>query len=162
MTTLRTRFAPSPTGRLHLGHVLSAAIVRRAADEAGGEALLRIEDTDITRCRPDFETALLDDLAWLGLEWDGGIRRQSDHFDDYLAVVAALRERGLVYRCFLTRQEIQDRFPDGLVRSGPLSKAGEAAKLGEGAPFALLHSFSVRARAPGGRTLLGTSVGLQA
>ncbi len=136
MSTLRTRFAPSPTGRLHLGHVLSAVIVRRAADAAGGEARLRIEDTDITRCRPEFEAAIHDDLAWLGLTWDGPVRRQSEHFDDYLAIVAALRERGLVYRCFLTRQEMQARFPDGIVRSGPLSKAAEGARLAEGAPFA--------------------------
>lgn len=136
MTHWRTRFAPSPTGPLHLGHVLSAVIVRHAADEAGGEALLRIEDTDLTRCRREYETAILEDLAWLGLNWDGEVRRQSDHFEDYLACVAALRDRGLVYRCFLTRQEIATCYPDGIVHSQALTRSEEAVRLSEGAPFA--------------------------
>ncbi|MCI4645587.1 MAG: tRNA glutamyl-Q(34) synthetase GluQRS [Hyphomonadaceae bacterium] len=157
MNALRTRFAPSPTGPLHLGHVLSAALVRHAANEAGGEALLRIEDTDITRCRPEHEAAILDDLAWLGLTWDGVLRRQSEHFDDYLSVVAALGERGLVYRCFLTRQEMQERFPDGVVRSKALSKSEEAARLGEGAPFAWRLSLDAARREIGSLLFHGLS-----
>ena len=134
--TFRTRFAPSPTGRLHLGHAASAWHVRRAADAAGGEALLRIEDTDLGRCRPEFERAIHEDLAWLGLDWDGEVRRQSEHFQDYQSVVAALRDRGLIYRCFLTRQEVASRFPDGVVRSGPLARKDEQEKLASGEAFA--------------------------
>lgn len=136
MTTLRTRFAPSPTGPLHLGHALSAVLVRRAADVANGEALLRIENVDVTRCRPEYDVAIREDLEWLGLRWDGPVRRQSRHFDEYLGVVAGLRERGLVYRCFLTRQEISARFPNGIVRSGPMSRPEENARLAAGVPFA--------------------------
>lgn len=136
MSVFRTRFAPSPTGALHLGHAFSAALVRRSADAVHGEALLRIEDVDIGRCRPDYEVAILEDLQWLGLEWDGPFRRQSEHFDDYLSVVAALRDRGLVYRCFLSRQELAERFPGGIVRGSALPAAVERARLAEGAPFA--------------------------
>ncbi|MEO0817420.1 MAG: tRNA glutamyl-Q(34) synthetase GluQRS [Pseudomonadota bacterium] len=136
MTSFRTRFAPSPTGALHLGHALSACLVRRAADEAGGEALLRIENVDITRCRPEFESAIYVDLAWLSLSWDGALRRQSEHFDAYLSVVSDLRDRGLVYRCFRSRQELAAQFPDGIVRSSALTPAEEKARLADGAPFA--------------------------
>ncbi|MEM1150482.1 MAG: tRNA glutamyl-Q(34) synthetase GluQRS [Pseudomonadota bacterium] len=136
MSDFRTRFAPSPTGALHLGHALSACLVRRAADAASGEALLRIEDTDIGRCRPEYEAAIHDDLAWLGLAWDGQLRRQSQHFDAYMAVIAALRDRGLVYRCFLSSQEQADRFPDGPVRGSALPPADERDRLAVGAPFA--------------------------
>ncbi|MEO0464994.1 MAG: tRNA glutamyl-Q(34) synthetase GluQRS [Pseudomonadota bacterium] len=136
MTEFRTRFAPSPTGPLHLGHAASARYVRNAADAAGGEALLRIEDTDLTRCRPEFEQAILDDLSWLGLKWDGDVRRQSQHLDDYQRVVVELRERGLVYRCFLTRQEVLARFPDGIVRAPSLSKTEELDRFSRGDAFA--------------------------
>lgn len=136
MTMFRTRFAPSPTGPLHLGHALSAWYVRRAADEAGGEALLRIEDTDLSRCRPEHEQAIHDDLAWLGLNWDGEVRRQSEHFEAYQETVAELQARGLLYRCFLTRQEVTARFPNGLVRSQTLSAADERERLAKGEPFA--------------------------
>ena len=83
--TIVTRFAPSPTGYLHLGHVRSAWEGWRAAREAGGRFLLRIEDIDSGRCRPEFDAAIRDDLAWLGLDWDGPVRRQSEHLDDYRA-----------------------------------------------------------------------------
>src|SRR5262249_59253538 len=78
-----TRFAPSPTGYLHLGHVRSAHEGWRAAREAGGRFLLRLEDIDRTRCRDEYATAILEDLLWLGLSWDGAVRKQSEHFDDY-------------------------------------------------------------------------------
>jgi len=78
-----TRFAPSPTGYLHLGHVRSALAGWRAARDAGGRFLLRLEDIDQTRCRDEYAAAILDDLAWLGINWDGPVRRQSEHFDDY-------------------------------------------------------------------------------
>jgi glutamyl-Q tRNA(Asp) synthetase len=101
------RFAPSPNGRLHLGHALSALINRRMADAAGGRLLLRIEDIDITRCRPEFEQGIRDDLAWLGLQFDGAVRRQSQHFADYAAALGRLLSRRLVYPCFCSRQQIR-------------------------------------------------------
>ena len=101
-----TRFAPSPTGELHLGHAHSALVAWRRAREAGGRFLLRIEDIDIRRCKREFEAATLVDLAWLGIDWDGEVRRQSDHFADYGRVLDALSQRGLVYPCFCTRSDI--------------------------------------------------------
>jgi glutamyl-Q tRNA(Asp) synthetase len=105
--TVITRFAPSPTGYLHLGHVRSALEGWRAAHETGGRFLLRLEDIDQTRCRPEFADAIVEDLAWLGLDWDGPIRRQSEHFDDYRAALARLEQAGLLYPCFCTRRAIQ-------------------------------------------------------
>ena len=95
-TVVVTRFAPSPTGYLHLGHVRSALEGWRAAREAGGRFLLRLEDIDHTRCRPHFADAITEDLAWLGLDWDGPIRRQSEHFADYRAALARLDAVGLI------------------------------------------------------------------
>src|SRR5690606_35210770 len=97
---------PSPTGHLHLGHAHAALFAERAAREADGRFLLRIEDIDRTRCRPAFEAAILEDLAWLGVTWDGPVRRQSDRFDDYRAALAKLDTMGLVYPCFCTRADI--------------------------------------------------------
>jgi len=104
--TVVTRFAPSPTGELHLGHAYSALIAWRRAREAGGKFLLRIEDIDIRRCKREFEAAILNDLKWLGLDWDGEVRRQSEHFADYGKVLDGLTARGLVYPCFCTRADI--------------------------------------------------------
>ncbi len=101
-----TRFAPSPTGLLHLGHAYSASLAWHAARESGGQFLLRMEDIDLTRCRPEFEEAVYEDLAWLGLDWDPPVRRQSDHFDDYTALLEKLSDRDLIYPCFCTRKEI--------------------------------------------------------
>ncbi|MDO8533356.1 MAG: glutamate--tRNA ligase family protein, partial [Xanthobacteraceae bacterium] len=84
------RFAPSPNGLLHLGHALSALINCDMARKAGGRLLLRIEDIDQTRCRPEFETAIHEDLAWLGIEWEAPVRRQSEHFDEYRAALDRL------------------------------------------------------------------------
>ncbi len=102
-----TRFAPSPTGFLHLGHAYSALFAYEAARKSGGRFLLRIEDIDFTRCRPEFETALLEDLAWLGLQWELPIRRQSEHLSDYHAMADVLKKRDLLYPCFCTRKDIQ-------------------------------------------------------
>jgi glutamyl-Q tRNA(Asp) synthetase len=104
-----TRFAPSPTGRLHLGHAFSALF---AADLAApnGQFLLRLEDIDQSRCRPEFEQALLDDLSWLGLTWATPVRRQSDHMDDYQTALDRLKSMGLVYKCYLTRRQLNDIF----------------------------------------------------
>lgn len=101
-----TRFAPSPTGYLHLGHAFAAILAERAARAAGGRFLLRLEDIDQARCRPDYADAILEDLAWLGLTWHGPVRRQSEHFTDYAVALAALEARGLLYPCFCTRAEI--------------------------------------------------------
>ncbi|MBX6370416.1 MAG: tRNA glutamyl-Q(34) synthetase GluQRS, partial [Rhodospirillales bacterium] len=104
--TVVTRFAPSPTGLLHLGHAHSALVGWHAARKAGGRFLLRIEDIDQTRCREEFVAAILEDLAWLGIDWDGPVRRQSEHLGDYTAALARLEAMGLVYPCFCTRAEI--------------------------------------------------------
>ena len=109
-----TRFAPSPTGRLHLGHAYAALFAYRAAKQAGGRFLVRIEDIDGTRCSPAHERAMLDDLAWLGLEWDPAVRRQSEHLADYAAAIERLKTLGVVYPCFCTRSDIRAE----ILRSG--------------------------------------------
>jgi glutamyl-Q tRNA(Asp) synthetase len=101
-----TRFAPSPTGLLHRGHAFSALRAFEAARAAGGRFLLRIEDIDPGRCRPEFAEAIVQDLAWLGLDWDGPVRVQSKHLPEYRVALDALAERGLLYPCFCTRAEI--------------------------------------------------------
>jgi glutamyl-Q tRNA(Asp) synthetase len=100
------RFAPSPNGELHLGHALSALIDFELCRRAGGRFLLRIEDIDPTRCRPEYEEAIYRDLAWLGLAWEQPVRRQSQHMGDYAAALARLREMRLVYPAFMSRAEI--------------------------------------------------------
>jgi glutamyl-Q tRNA(Asp) synthetase len=107
MSETVTRFAPSPTGLLHLGHAYSALFAWRQAREAGGRFLLRIEDIDAARCREEFVAAIEEDLRWLGLDWDGAARRQSQHLDDYRAALATLEALDLVYPCFCTRAEIK-------------------------------------------------------
>ena len=101
-----TRFAPSPTGWLHLGHAYAALCAAQQAD--GGRFLIRLEDIDSTRARPEYEEAIFEDLAWLGLSWEKPVRRQSDHFEDYRAALGQLEAKGLLYPCFCTRREIQD------------------------------------------------------
>jgi len=101
-----TRFAPSPTGCLHLGHAFSAFNAWRRARAAGGRFLLRLEDIDPGRCRAEYGAAIEQDLAWLGLNWDGPVRVQSRHLADYQAVLNGLAERDLVYPCFCTRADI--------------------------------------------------------
>lgn len=105
---LVTRFAPSPTGLLHLGHALAAITAHDLARRSGGRFLLRIEDIDIGRCRPEFEAAIIEDLSWLGLSWDGPVLRQSEHLARYRARLAELSARSLTYPCFCTRAEIAD------------------------------------------------------
>jgi glutamyl-Q tRNA(Asp) synthetase len=102
-----TRFAPSPTGFLHLGHAFSALFAWRRARAAGGRFLVRLEDIDTGRCRAEFADAILDDLAWLGLDWDGEVRVQSRHLAEYRAVLDSLVARSLLYPCFCTRADIQ-------------------------------------------------------
>ncbi|MEA2951227.1 MAG: glutamyl-Q tRNA(Asp) synthetase [Alphaproteobacteria bacterium] len=100
------RFAPSPNGYLHLGHALSALLNADMARAAGGRLLLRIEDIDQTRCRPEFEAAIYEDLAWLGINWEQPVRRQSEHLEEYRAAIARLDAMGLVYPSFESRAEI--------------------------------------------------------
>jgi glutamyl-Q tRNA(Asp) synthetase len=102
-----TRFAPSPTGYLHVGHAYSALIAWRRAREAGGRFLLRLEDIDPVRCRPEYAAAILEDLAWLGIDWDGSVRVQSEHLDEYAGALEQLGARGLIYPCFCSRADIQ-------------------------------------------------------
>jgi glutamyl-Q tRNA(Asp) synthetase len=141
--TFVTRFAPSPTGYLHLGHALSALTAFEAAQAAGGRFLLRIEDIDQGRARPEFEAAVFEDLAWLGLTWETPVRRQSAHMGEYAAALQSLIDRGLVYRCFRTRKEIADAIAsaphgasDDVFRGEALPADEEAARLGAGEAFA--------------------------
>ena len=123
-----TRFAPSPTGLLHLGHAYSAILAHDMARKADGQFLLRIEDIDQTRARPAWERQIYDDLAWLGLTWDGPVWRQSDRMDSYHRVIDDLWQRGHLYICTCTRRDIQDALnapqegaaigPDGLIYPG--------------------------------------------
>jgi glutamyl-Q tRNA(Asp) synthetase len=106
MTTPVFRFAPSPNGYLHLGHALSALLNFEMARAAGGRLILRIEDIDQARCRPDYERAIYEDLAWLGIEFEQPVRRQSAHFDDYRAALTRLEALGLIYPSFESRGEI--------------------------------------------------------
>ena len=153
MTQPVFRFAPSPNGYLHLGHALSALMNFEMARAAGGRFLLRIEDIDLARCRPDYEQAIYDDLAWLGIAWEQPVHRQSAHFDDYRAALARLDAFGLVYPSFESRAEIArlvaqreaegvwPRDPDGAPLypgSASLLSSGERTRLIEsGAPYAL-------------------------
>ncbi len=105
--TFRTRFAPSPTGCLHLGHAYSALVTFDLARQRGGRFLLRIEDTDQSRCRPEYEEAIVSDLRWLGIEWDGAILRQSERVAHYIRVLGQLGRRGLVFPCNCNRRTIR-------------------------------------------------------
>src|SRR5882757_452732 len=100
------RFAPSPNGYLHLGHAYSALLNFDLARRTGGRFLLRIEDIDITRCKPEFETAIYEDLAWLGMTWETPVRRQSRHLSEYRAALEKLSAQGLIYPSFESRAEI--------------------------------------------------------
>jgi glutamyl-Q tRNA(Asp) synthetase len=158
------RFAPSPNGYLHLGHAYSALLNFELARQTGGRFLLRIEDIDFARCKPEFEIAIYQDLAWLGIGWETPVRRQSEHLADYRAAVEKLSAQGLVYPGFESRAEIAalvarreangrwPRDPDGAPLYPGLAKLlspDERARLLEsGAPYALrLDMAAARARA---------------
>ena len=138
-----TRFAPSPSGLLHRGHAFSALTAFEAARAAGGRFVLRIEDIDAERCRPEFEQAIYEDLAWLGLGWEEPVLRQSGRLDAYRAALERLRGRGLLYRCFRTRRDLIGeiaRAPHGPepapFRGGPIAPEEERAHLERGDAYA--------------------------
>jgi len=148
MTRFRTRFAPSPTGSLHLGHALAAKIARDLAREHGGEFLLRHEDIDTTRVRPEHYRTIEEDLRWLGLHWDGSALRQSVRLEAYESALDALRARGVVYPCFCSRRDIQEELaamasapqgPEGPLYPGTcrhLSPEEGARRIAAGTPAA--------------------------
>lgn len=149
------RFAPSPNGYLHLGHALSALLNADMAKAAGGRLLLRIEDIDAARCRPEYEAAIYEDLRWLGLRWEQPVRRQSEHFADYRAALGRLAAMGLVYPSFESRAEIAamvaarepwPRDPDGAPLYPGTAKTLDAVersnRIASGAPYALRLDMS--------------------
>ncbi|MGE4062827.1 MAG: tRNA glutamyl-Q(34) synthetase GluQRS [Rhodospirillaceae bacterium] len=170
-----TRFAPSPTGLLHLGH---GAAARFASDAAGrdGRFLLRIEDIDRSRCRPEFETAIYEDLAWLGLRWEMPVRRQAEHFEEYKNALAELERRGLLYPCFCTRADIAREIaaaasaphlsggPEGPVYPGTcrtLSSAAQQRRKDEGTSYALRLRMDEAIRGAGALTWMDRERGIQ-
>ena len=184
--TVVTRFAPSPTGLLHLGHAHAALFAERAArqarGEAGGRFLLRIEDIDRGRCRPAFESAIAEDLSWLGLAWEAPVVRQSERLAVYRRALDRLDGRGLLYPCFCTRKDIQaeiaraNQAPHGAPKQGPdgplypgtcraLGEAERRAGVAAGRPYALRLDVAAAAAAAGplawiehGRGLEGAAV----
>lgn len=158
-----TRFAPSPTGYLHLGHAASAVFAARNAGD-DGRFLLRIEDIDQTRARPEYIEAIYEDLAWLGLTWETPVRVQSAHFDDYQKVLDRLADRDLLYPCFCTRKDIQAEIarignaphgPDGALYPGTcrhLSASERAERIAAGESYALRLDMG-RAMKQGGKRL---------
>ena len=140
------RFAPSPNGYLHLGHAFSALLNADKAKAAGGRMLLRIEDIDATRCRPEYETAIYEDLAWLGLRWEEPVWRQSQHYADYQAALGRLQTMGLTYRAYESRTEIAraaiGHDPDGAPlfpgrHNTLLSTAERTHRIDTGKPYAV-------------------------
>jgi glutamyl-Q tRNA(Asp) synthetase len=142
------RFAPSPNGRLHLGHALSALIGFEMARTAGGRFLVRVEDIDMGRSRAELIAAIFEDLRWLGLTWEEPVLRQSEHFDTYRRAADRLQEMGLLYPCFATRSEIAAAVsaghradPDGAPFYPGLQRGLTAAAIAErrarGEPYAL-------------------------
>jgi glutamyl-Q tRNA(Asp) synthetase len=158
-----TRFAPSPTGYLHLGHAVSALTAFDAAERGGGRFILRIEDIDLTRCRGEYQAAIEEDLAWLGLSWERPVRRQSMHFSDYSAALERLNAADVLYPCFCTRKDIAQEIANaaaaphgpegphypGICRSLPQDQRAQLMK--DGVPYALrldVRKAMERARVP--------------
>jgi len=163
-----TRFAPSPTGYLHLGHAAAAVNAWRRARRSGGRFLLRLEDIDPGRCRPEYAAAIQQDLTWLGLDWDGPVRVQSEHLEDYQSVLDGLTAHGLLYPCFCTRADIMREVaasiaaphaPDG----GPiypgtcrtLSATDRADRIAAGGRYALRLDMAEALRQSGSSTHAG-------
>jgi len=177
MYTRVFRFAPSPNGYLHLGHAYSALLNHEMAREIGGRLLLRIEDIDASRCRPEYEAAIYEDLHWLGISWLPNVRRQSEHFDDYQAAVAKLEVEGLVYPSFESRSEISalvaerdrrghwPRDPDGVPlypgRARKMPRAERERRRRAGEPFALRLAMDAAVARAGVLTWTETGLGPQ-
>lgn len=169
------RFAPSPNGYLHLGHALSALLNADMAHMAGGRLLLRIEDIDASRCRPEYETAIYEDLAWLGLRWEEPVRRQSEHHDDYRAALDKLAAMALVYPSFESRAEIAaqvaererqapwPRDPDGAPlypgTAKCMSDDERARRINAGEPYALRLDMAAALARAGSVSWTETGVG---
>lgn len=176
MAAETTRFAPSPTGLLHVGHAASARFAALAAGP-GGRFLLRIEDIDGTRCRPEFEAAIYEDLAWLGLKWEVPVRRQSEHFEEYRTALAELERRELIYPCFCTRADIQREIagaasaphlqnvgPEGPLYPGTcrhLAASERKRRRDDGTPYALRLRMEDSARGAGPLTWMDAARGEQ-
>jgi glutamyl-Q tRNA(Asp) synthetase len=177
MHTRVLRFAPSPNGYLHLGHAYSALVNHDMARAAGGRLLLRIEDIDAARCRPDYEAAIYEDLEWLGIAWEPGVRRQSEHFDDYQAALAKLQNEGLIYPSFESRSAVNaliaererqgpwPRDPDGVPiypgHARKLSPAESERRRKAGEPFALRLAMDPAVARAGVLTWTETGTGPQ-
>jgi glutamyl-Q tRNA(Asp) synthetase len=177
MYTRIFRFAPSPNGHLHLGHAYSALLNDDMARVANGRLLLRIEDIDAARCRPEYEAAILEDLQWLGIAWQQDVRRQSERFDDYQAAVTELEAMGLIYSSFESRSEIaalvaeRDRHghwprdPDGVPlypgRARKMPKAERDRRRHGGEPFALRLAMDAAVARAGVLTWNDTGMGPQ-
>jgi glutamyl-Q tRNA(Asp) synthetase len=169
------RFAPSPNGYLHLGHAYSALLNHDMARECGGRLLLRVEDIDTVRCRPDYEEAIYEDLRWLGMSWQEPARRQSEHFADYEAALAKLEAQGLIYPSFESRAEIAalvedldrhggwPRDPDGAPiypgRARRLPAAERKRRREAGEPFALRLAMDAAVARAGVLTWTETGAG---
>ena len=177
MYTRIFRFAPSPNGHLHLGHAFSALLNHDMAREAGGRLLLRMEDIDVARCRPEYQAAIYEDLGWLGIAWEENVRRQSEHFDDYHTALSQLENDGLIYPSFESRTEIDaqvaererqgswPRDPDGVPlypgRGRKLSRAeGERRRRAE-EPFALRLAMDAAVARAGIMSWIETGAGPQ-
>jgi glutamyl-Q tRNA(Asp) synthetase len=169
------RFAPSPNGHLHLGHAYSALLNADMARDFGGRLLLRIEDIDAERCRPEFEPAIYDNLRWLGVTWEEPVRRQSEHFDDYAGAIAKLEAQNLLYPSFESRRGLTamvaeldqqggwPRDPDGVPiysgRARKLSVAERQRRRDAGEPFALRLAMDRAVARAGVLTWIETGAG---
>jgi glutamyl-Q tRNA(Asp) synthetase len=166
------RFAPSPNGYLHLGHALSALLNAEMARAVDARLLLRIEDIDASRCRPEYEAAIYEDLAWLGLAWERPVWRQSDHFEDYRAALSKLEAMGLVYPSFESRAEIAQsvaerepwpRDPDGAPLYPGAAKAMQPderqRRMAAGEPYALRLDMAAAIRRAGALTWMESGQG---
>ena len=177
MHTRVFRFAPSPNGYLHLGHAYSALINDEMARQHNGRLLLRIEDIDAVRCRPEYEAAIYEDLGWLGIAWKPQVRRQSEHFDDYRSAVDKLEAMGLLYPSFESRSELAalvaerdrerhwPRDPDGVPlypgRARKMPKDERERRRREGEPFALRLAMDAAVAHAGVLTWTDTGSGPQ-
>ncbi|MER8635306.1 tRNA glutamyl-Q(34) synthetase GluQRS [Mesorhizobium sp. M0768] len=147
MTLLTFRFAPSPNGELHLGHAYSALLNQKLAKATGGRLLLRIEDIDTTRCTPEFEAGIFRDLKWLRLGWEEPVRRQSEHFAEYRAMLERLIEEELVYPAFMSRSEIRAFIADSEKRGRDWPRDPDGVPLYPAADKALTASERKRRQA---------------